>query len=200
MLNFTKEVLYEFETTFNFAERNISLITPDVLKLYMVLIKTYFLFLRVPTNEPFDDMDGSINAKNSTLRVVYFTLLVSSISFFIVIPSLWPLLKRVSITINFWILWSSDKISGKLFSKGLFYWNHGLLPVAFFDRFHIRLFPHITMCVYEMESWFEKCFELLPLHVLTFSSKLGVFIIYIVAVVVGKKITIREAAIWMWNS
>ena len=200
MLNFTKEVLYEFETTFNFAERNTSLITPDILKLYMVLIKTYFLFLRVPANEPFDDMDGSINAKNRTLRVVYFTLLVSSISFFIVIPSLWSLLKRVSITINFWILWSSDKISGKLFSKGLFYWNHGLLPVAFFDRFHIRLFPHISMCVYEMESWFEKCFELLPLDVLTFSSKLGIFIIYIVAVVVGKKITVREAAVWIWNS
>ena len=200
MLNFTKEVLYEFETTFNFAERNTSLITPDILKLYMVLIKTYFLFLRVPANEPFDDMDGSINAKNRTLRVVYFTLLVSSISFFIVIPSLWPLLKRVSITINFWILWSSDKISGKLFSKGLFYWNHDQLPVAFFDRFHIRLFPHISMCVYEMESWFEKCFELLPLDVLTFSSKLGIFIIYIVAVVVGKKITVREAAVWIWNS
>ena len=200
MLNFTKEVLYEFKTTFNFAERNTSLITPDILKLYMVLIKTYFLFLRVPTNKPFDDMGGSINAKNRTLRVVYLTLLVSSISFFIVIPSLWPLLKRVSITINFWILWSSDKISGKLFSKGLFYWNHGLLPVAFFDRFHIRLFPHISMCVYEMESWFEKYFELLPLHVLTFSSKLGIFIIYIVAVVVGKKTTVREAAVWIWNS
>ena len=68
----------------------------------MVLIKTYFLFLRVPTNKPFDDMGGSINAKNRTLRVVYLTLLVSSISFFIVIPSLWPLLKRVSITIATW--------------------------------------------------------------------------------------------------
>ena len=119
MLNFTKEVLYEFKTTFNFAERNTSLITPDILKLYMVLIKTYFLFLRVPTNEPFDDMDGSINAKNRTLRVVYFTLLVSSISFFIVIPSLWPLLKRVSITIATWDQWYLKFLDSLKFRQNL---------------------------------------------------------------------------------
>lgn len=89
---------------FNFLQKVSKRSTLQKDFLYKIFYETLFRNT-VPGNQSISDTD---KVRKKTIRVLYPTMLVSSISFFIVISSMWPFLKSVSVTQTicpFQILW-----------------------------------------------------------------------------------------------